>query len=512
MRLLLWLATCCLSFFTIAQEPTDTFWHLNAEYGIDWHKAQEFVKDKKPRPVIVAVIDAGVDVYHPDLVNNLWTNPNEIADNGIDDDNNGFIDDVYGWNFIGDVTFDNLEITRQYVRLNEKYELKTEFNQEENPEFDLYLKIKKQFLEETLENDFYVNLYLSIAQGTEALEKKYGSRISKDILEAHKSQNKKEEIARLILLEDATNNPEFLFSESKADILEATDHFVNLKKYAYNTSFDPRLELVGDDYTNAKETNYGNNNVYYGEKFSNHGTHVAGIIASNNRNGFGSKGVSSSAKIMAIRAVPEGDERDKDVANSIRYAVNNGAQIINMSFGKNYASDQHVVKSAIAYARSKGVLLVHASGNDAQNNDKTKCYPNDFNGEYASIWLEVGASSWFEKTKLIADFSNYGNEEVDLFAPGVEIYSTTPENNYKHEDGTSMASPVVSGVAAFIWSYYPDLTAEEIRTIIMESVVAMKKRQAVPNSKRKKCATKVSQTGGIVNLYNAIQMAEEKSK
>ena len=511
MRKIIWFTLCLFALSTRAQQPTDTFWHLDAAFGIDWTKAQEFVKDKQASPIIVAVIDAGVDINHPDLIDNLWINSDEIANNNIDDDNNGYVDDVYGWNFVGDVTYDNLEITRQYVRLNAKYELKDEVEEASNSEFALYQKIKKEFLEKKLENDFYANFYSTISDGADALEAKYGNKITLEILENHKSQNKKEEIARLILIEDAKSNPEFLFSETKADLAEATDHFIHQKKYALNTSFDPRKELVGDDYENANETSYGNNRVYYGEQFSNHGTHVAGIIASNNQNSFGSKGISSAAKIMSIRAVPEGDERDKDVANSIRYAVDNGAKVINMSFGKGYVHNLTVVKEAIAYAQSKGVLLVHAAGNDGKNNDESVSYPNDCGGDFSASWLEVGASSWLEKSKLIAEFSNYGKKEVDLFAPGVAIYSTIPENKYKREDGTSMASPVVSGVAAFIWSYYPNLSASDLRTIILESTVPMKKRQQIPGKKRKKCASKISQTGGIINVYNALLLADKSS-
>ena len=510
MKYILGLVLIICVHFAGAQTPSDTFWHLNAEYGIDWDKANDFVKDKKNSEIIVAVIDAGVDVNHIDLKDNIWVNTEEIADNGIDDDNNGFVDDVYGWNFCGDVTHDNLEVTRLYVELNEKYEFKDDVS-ESDPEYLRYLRIKTEYLAKKKENDSYYNVYTTLKKGMGSFERTYGKNITLDILKAHKSGNRTEEITRLILLEWAKENPEFIFQEAKEEINEAYKYFKDAVKYLYNTSFDPRAKLVGDDYEDVSETNYGNNKVYYGDDFSSHGTHVAGIIASNNSNDLGSKGIANAVKIMSIRAVPDGDERDKDVANSIRYAVDNGAKIINMSFGKAFAKNENVVYDAIEYAKGKNVLLVHGAGNDGENNDETDNYPNDSYGKFQSNWIEVGASTWIDKKRLIADFSNYGEEEVDVFAPGVAIYSTIPENKYKSEDGTSMASPVVSGIAAFIWSYYPSLAAQDVRNIILESVVPIDKKQHVPNSKKKKCATKLSQTGGIVNVYNAIVLADQLS-
>ena len=281
-----------------------------------------------------------------------------------------------------------------------------------------------------------------------------------------------------------------------------------MHNYSYNTSFDPRTEFVGDEYHNLDERVYGNNQVYHGPDFSSHGTHVAGIVAADGTNNFGAKGICSSCKIMSIRNVPNGDERDKDVANGIRYAVDNGAKIVNMSFGKGYSDFPLAVKEAIGYAASKDVLLVHAAGNDGKNNDKSDNFPYDFQDAYPN-WIEVGASSWKSGSKALATFSNYGKTEVDIFSPGVDIYSTTPENHYEAYDGTSMASPVLSGVAAFVWSYYPDLSAAQLKEIILKSSVPIKGRVRIPGSKRKTRAHKISKTGGLVNLPNALRLAEE---
>ncbi len=502
-----------------AQNPGKT-WHFEpfnkkSMAGIGLYEGILLAGDKKANEIIVAVIDAGVDINHPDLQGQLWINEDEIADNGIDDDNNGYIDDIYGWNFIGSkdtsIGYDNMEITRQYVILNEKYELSLEEQVENKEEYQLYQEIRAKFRNERDEAKSNFEFYSQLKSGLEALERSYGEDITKSELKEHKSRNRSEEMARLVLLMQALmEKGEFSYPKAKKDLIDAYDHFHYNYYYGYNAKFEPRY-LVGDNYNDASEKYYGNNVVYYGEKFSDHGTHVAGIIAANRENDFGAQGICQSAKIMSIRVVPQGDERDKDVANGIYYAVDNGAKIINMSFGKDYVHNSEAVRKAIAYAKDHQVLLVHAAGNDALNTDINTFYPNDFNDTYKSIWIEVGASSWQKKPRMLAEFSNYGSEQVDVFAPGVEIYSTTPENNYDAYDGTSMASPVVAGVAAFVWSYYPELTAEELRSILIDSAIPLKGRQKLPGSKKKTKLKKISVSGSIINLPAAMRLAEQRS-
>ncbi len=496
-----------------AQTPVDTFWHLKSFNkkgfaAINYYEALEFVKSQNPTEVIVAVIDAGVDVYHPDLQDRLWFNPNEITNNGIDDDGNGYIDDLYGWNFIGDVTFDNLEITRQYVKLNKEFELQNKIG----VEAAAYETLKDIVLSERREAKFIFEILQQAKFGFEFLEDEYSKNITRDILEKHKSNNVYEERARLVLLNSAPKKSTFDYIKTRDETLEAFNQYDYLYNYAYNPKFDSRKEKVGDDYTNVEERIYGNNKVYYGKRFSEHGTHVAGIIAANSSNNYGAKGICQNCKIMSIRAVPEGDERDKDVANSIYYAVDNGAMVINMSFGKAYVNNLAAVEKAIAYAQTKNVLIVHGSGNDGKNNDENINYPNDFGGKYGANWIEVGASSWQSKPKAIAEFSNYGKKEVDVFAPGVAIYSTLPEETYEALDGTSMASPVVAGAAAFLWSYFPSLTAKEIKNIITSTASPLKGRHRKPGSIRKTRLKRVSKSGGIINLYEAAKRADEITK
>lgn len=519
MRILQFNLCLLLTISLSAQTPAED-WHLKSYQtkelaGIGLYEATDLIKDRSSQEVIVAVIDAGVDIHHPDLVDQLWVNDDEIPNNGIDDDKNGYIDDVYGWNFIGgkdsNVGYDNFELTRQYVILNDKYELAYPENVTDQAEYNRYKKIRQDFLKERSESKMYYELFSQVKSGTDALEGKYGSDASLATLEAHRSANRNEEMAKLFIVHDIKNNPEVnSFAQAQKSIEEAYDQYHYFYHYGYNPRFDPR-DVVGDDYTDPYEKNYGNNQVYYGEKFSDHGTHVAGIIAANSNNDFGAKGICPTARIMSIRVVPEGDERDKDVANGIIYAVDNGAKIINMSFGKGYAHNTEVVKKAIEYAVSKNVLLVHAAGNEAANLDETDNFPNDFDDTFSKAWIEVGASSWKKKPKMLAEFSNYGATEVDLFAPGVDIFSTTPEDHYDAYDGTSMASPVVAGAAAYVWSYYPDLTAEQLRQVLIQSAVKIKGRQRIPGKRKKKCPSKLSVTGSMVNLPAALKLAEELS-
>jgi subtilisin family serine protease len=288
------------------------------------------------------------------------------------------------------------------------------------------------------------------------------------------------------------------------------EYFTTALDYGYNQDFDPR-EIIGDDIDNPYQKIYGNNDVK--GSFAFHGTHVAGIIGASRKNGIGVDGIADNVRIMVVRAVPNGDERDKDVANAIIYAVDNGAQIINMSFGKRFSPDKGVVDKAVKYAESKGVLLIHAAGNSAHNNDEIIHYPSktiDSTGESLNNWLEVGAVSWKAGEDLAATFSNYGKHSVDLFAPGVDILSSAPDQEYKEASGTSMAAPVTTGVAAMIMSYFPGLSAEEVRNILIKSTVDYSKQKVhIPGKEEETKFGELSQSGGVVNAYQAVKLAQK---
>lgn len=504
--------------------PTNWF-HLDPATdhykGVSSEKAYaELLKDKKSKTVIVAIIDSGIDIEHEDLKDNIWTNKDEIAGNGIDDDKNGYIDDIHGWNFIGNakgemIKDDNLEVTRLYVKYKKLYKGKTasDFKGKKLADFNDYLEIKKDF--ESRVNKAKLSLaniegFVTAINNADSTMKAELKKDDYTIEEVKAFESEKENVKKAKQVLGYTD----MMKISVEDMQDGLDYYKDQLEYNLNTEFEPR-SLVGDDYENKKEKYYGNNKVKGPDAM--HGTHVAGIIGAVRNNNVGIDGIANDVKIMVLRTVPNGDERDKDVANSIYYAVDNGAQIINMSFGKSYSPYKKVVDKAMKYAEKKGVLLVHAAGNEGQNNDLKNNFPNAGylkSSKRCKTWIEVGASSWHEKDNFAADFSNYGKKTVDVFAPGVQIYSTIPDNKYKNLQGTSMASPVVTGVAALVLSYYPELTAVQLKDIILKSISDFGSYEiTVPGEKSEKTEFKnLSQTGGIVNAYKSLKMAESMSK
>jgi len=473
----------------------------------------ELLKGKQGRTIIVAVIDSGVDITHEDLQGKIWVNTKEIPNNGKDDDGNGFVDDINGWNFIGgkngkNVHQDSYELTREYVRLSKKFGKKSKPN---DPEFAYFEKIKKELEQKKAEKQEEKNQLQEYYDAIGIVRKALGDKpLTLENLKTIETNDKK--------VEDAKNKVFFLYMMASPEELEEyyTKGIKNALEYGYNEKFDTR-KIVGDNPKKLREKGYGNNDVKGPDAF--HGTHVAGIIAANRDNNLGIKGVANNVLIMPIRAVPDGDERDKDIANAIYYAVDNGAHIINMSFGKAYSPNKAFVDEAVKYAESKGVLLIHAAGNDAKDLEVEPNFPNrtyaDTKKE-ASNWLEIGASSWHSNnSQFVANFSNYGKTKVDVFAPGVDIYSTVPDKNtYKYASGTSMAAPATAGVAALIMSYYPTLTAVQVKEILMKSSIKYNQNINKPGEKEN-TNTKLSDlciTGGIINAYEAIKMAEEMSK
>lgn len=486
----------------------------------------ELLKNKTSKTVIVGVLDSGVDFNHEDLKEVMWTNEDEIPGNGVDDDKNGYVDDMHGWNFIGgkdgkNVNEDNLELTRLVRKFNAKYQGKTETDlktKDEKSEYQLYMTLKSEFDTTKKENEANYMQYkmifemLSSFETTLKASRKLESVSFMDV-KNYNPENQKEERLKAITLDILQNAKYNSLDSLMLELEEAYNHFKSTVEYHLNIDFDPR-SIVGDDYSNSRERFYGNNDCNGPDSF--HGTHVAGIIAASRKNGIGMDGVAADVKIMAVRCVPNGDERDKDVANGIRYAVDNGATILNMSFGKGYSWDKEVVDEAVRYAESKGVLIIHAAGNDAQDIDKVNSYPSKrySNKKEASNFVVVGAISWQKDEKLVAPFSNYGKKTIDIFSPGVDIYSTAPHNKYKDASGTSMASPVACGVAAVLKSYYPELTPEQIKKILVKSSLKTYKGKKVikPGTDELVPFEKLGKNAGLVNLYEAIKMAEKFSK
>lgn len=487
--------------------------------GVSSERAYEtLLKGQPSRTVIVAVIDSGIDIEHEDLKDVIWKNEKEIAGNGVDDDQNGYIDDVYGWNFIGgkngNVDADTYELTREYIRLQATFGSieESKINKKQRTEYENYVQIKSKFEKLKAKNEqqykLYANIYRNINHSIDTIKSimKVENLTAEDV---QKFETKEPALlfAKGFLLSMYRNmNEGERLEDYVSELKEAVDYYEVIVKYGYNETFNSR-DIVGDDGNNLYEKGYGNNDVTGAD--ATHGTHVAGIIAADRTNNIGIKGIANNVKIMAIRAVPNGDERDKDVANAIIYAVENGAHIINMSFGKSFSPQKDVVDKAVRYAEQKGVLLVHAAGNDGENIDETKNFPTRFynDGKEARNWIEVGASAWGGE-ELVGSFSNYGKKTVTFFAPGVDVYSTVPGNKYKKESGTSMASPATAGVAALIMSYFPELTVLEVKDVLMKSTRKFDNLQVQKPNGGKAKLDQLSITGGLINAYEAVKLAQ----
>ncbi len=489
--------------------------------GTSANKTYEtLLQGKKSETVVVAVIDSGVDYNHEDLKDIMWVNADEIPNNGIDDDKNGYIDDINGWNFIGgkdgkNINHEALELSRLVAKYNKKYENVDEssLSKKEKKEYEKYQKMKKEVVDERNKIHQQSMGFMVYIEALETLKKLTG-KDDFTVEDLQKIETDDESVTQSIEMVSATLAEGYTVTELEEQVNGAKAYFETRLEYYYNPEYDPR-SIVGDDYSNPDQRDYGNNDVQGPD--ADHGTHVAGIIGAVRNNDIGMNGIADNVRIMSVRCVPDGDERDKDVANAIRYAVDNGAQVINMSFGKSYSWDKDVVDRAVKYAQKHDVLLVHAAGNDGSNNDTGNNFPNDkyakkglFKPKKAKVWMEVGALNWKGGDKSAASFSNYGKENVDVFAPGVEIYSTTVGNGYASFQGTSMASPVVAGVAALLRSYFPELSAKQVKEIIMETATPQTMMVAKPGSKDEKIKfDELSVSGGIVNAYEAVEKASE---
>ncbi|MBK7811464.1 MAG: S8 family serine peptidase [Saprospiraceae bacterium] len=500
--------------------------------GVSSDKAhKELLTGRVSKQVIVAILDSGVEVDHDDLKSVMWINPGEIANNGIDDDKNGYIDDIHGWNFIGgangNVGADTYETTRLYAQMRYKYDNADpdKLNKTQKKEFIEYLKLKNDV--ESRRTSAKGNLDAIMATQNqvmagidavvEALGKKPLTMENLDMIEENDS--KKLSMGVAIAKNIITQDPDLktgadLKSFITKEYSDGIDHFTKELEYNFNPDFDSR-KIVGDQYSNVDEKYYGNNDFEGPE--ASHGTHVAGCVAAARGNGVGMDGVATNVRIMSVRCVPDGDERDKDVANAIRYAVDNGASVINMSFGKGHSPQKDAVDAAVKYAASKDVLIVHAAGNGSADIDKVDNFPNKYykkkkflSSNKAKNWLEIGALSHEKGSGMIAGFSNYGKKNVDFFSPGMLIYSTVPDNGYQNLQGTSMAAPIAAGVAAMIRSHFPTLTAEQVADVMRKSVVKSDIAVKVPGKEGgSKKLSELCSTGGYVNAYQAVMLASK---
>ena len=499
-------------------------------YGISLNKAYEFLKGKTSKPVVVATLDSGIDTLQKDLQSILWTNPKEIPGNGIDDDKNGFIDDIHGWNFLGgpggkcDVS-ETVEEVREYNRLKGKYTALTQATANNKKEYAYWLKVKKTYDTTVTKSKSEIDLFtpmMNVLVGTSGIIKRELNLKPNDVFtlkDMERIQPKNDTIRE-------SKNIWVSFFEQEGTMANSAKVIKDLSEYLskinndVNPDLDARKRIVGDNPDILNDRKYGSNLLKFQDAM--HGTMVAGFIGAIRDNGYGIDGVADNVKIMVIKSTPNGDEYDKDVANAIRYAVDNGAKILNMSFGKKLSPHKEWVDAAMKYAAAHDVLLVQAAGNDNQNVDAELDYPNDTfadgSATDADNVINVGASGPRKDETLAADFSNYGKRNVDLFAPGFKVTSVTTDAEVDTEDGTSFSSPIVAGIAALILEYYPDLSSKQVKDAILKSVTPLPGFMVnKPGDKDKKVDfASLSKTGGIVNAYqalvNASQMKGERKK
>lgn len=491
-------------------------------FGTGVHRIyKELLPGKKPASLIVAVIDSGFDTTAQMLRPVLWRNLGEIVGNGKDDDHNGYTDDIHGWNFMGTRDGDSQsrgvpEELRTYSWLLKTY--KGDMRKMPQEERDLFVSLYRTYGIRKVEYE---------RESIEAQEKlKEIKRIKK---QAWFKKAYKEHMVRKATEPVLTN-------EEKIEMLKAgkplprveldtvekilTQERILLRtiesdKELFTIAFDIR-KVIGDDPYDMNDRKYGH--PYFPiASCSKHGTHVASTIGGVQEPNSGVYGIAQGVQIMLLQVVPPGgDEEDKDIALAIRYAVDNGAKVINMSFGKYTAlsSTQKWIEEAMDYAAAHDVLIVRAAGNNSKNIDQVNVYPGrPSKPETQACYICVGAHGSnlraVDKNNKLVIFSNYGKKSVDLFAPGHNIYSQVP-GGYAQQSGTSMASPVCAGVAALIRMYYPSLTAAQVKDILMKTVTPCNQTCKFVRIPLK--FSDMSISGGMLNGYEAMKLAEEMAK
>jgi cell wall-associated protease len=490
-------------------------------FGISLKPAYLFVKGKKSKTVVIATIDSGVDTLQKDLKSILWINTKEIPGNGIDDDHNGYVDDIHGWNFLGGAGGkadfnETTEEVRQYNKLKGKYAALTEATATDKKAFAYWQRVKTIY-DTTINKSQTETAQLQPIMNALMATSGY---IKKSLNIGAGDTFKEADLVRIKTTNDTLSQSKYVWAtifsqeggnKTNAAIIKDLSEYLEKLNNNLSPDLEARKRIVGDNVDSLDHKPYGNNLLKFAD--ASHGTGVAGLIGAVRGNNYGINGVADNVRIMALKAVPNGDEYDKDVANAIHYAVDNGAKVINMSFGKKISPHKEWVDEAFKYAAAKDVLLVLAAGNDNDDMDKDPDYPNDLfldgSTTDADNLINVGASGSRLNDHLAGDFSNYGKKMVDVFAPGVKVTTIDTDAEFNTEDGTSFSAPITSGIAGLILEYYPTLSAKQLKQVILASATPLTGTMVYkPGSKTEKVDfTTLCKTGGIVNAYKALQIA-----
>jgi len=480
-------------------------------FGISLNQAYQFLQGKKSKPVLVAIIDSGCDTLQKDLQGVLWVNPKK---------DKNYPGDVHGWNFLGGpgrkCDFNETEEeVRQYYKLKDKYLSLTESTATDKKEYSFWLRVKTQYdstvtmartelsqlspvMNALVETSGYVRHLLNL--------KNDQTFTRSDIEHLSEKNDTLAQVKNLWLLAFSQD----VSTSTNVKVIKEMNEYLTKLNNDLSPDLEARKRIVGDDPDSLHDKPYGSNILKFDD--ASHGTEVAGLVGAKRGNGYGIDGVADNVKLMIIKAVPIGDEYDKDEANAIHFAVDHGAKIINMSFGKKISPHKAWVDEAFKYAAAHNVLLVQAAGNDNQDMDVKPEFPNANleDGTIADNVLNVGASGLKQDTSLATDFSNFGKKNVDLFAPGVKVTSIDMDAETITDDGTSFSSPIVAGIAALILEYYPDLSARQVKQAIMESATPLTGTMVYkPGTHDLVDFTTLSKTGGIANAYLALQIASK---
>jgi len=534
--LTLLLYTCSL--FAWGQDAK--FWHWkdlekDGVHGVSLYKAQQLLLDLKlkPTPIIIAVLDGGIDITHPQIKPLLWNNPKEIPGNALDDDKNGYVDDVHGWNFLGNALGENInKASDEKSRIYHRY--KNEFKQEilDSASWDIKKKQAfaswKQaaaeivFTDEDADNLSFIKMAKNavVKMGIILIREIEDSNFTTERLENYQPIGKLTADTKISYLRTMQALGIDRMTGHRTLVEDLNEYISGKEQSAVSMETPPedlRKKIIQDQYEDLNDQFYGNNNITGPN--AKHGTHVAGLAAGIVDTNFTKSNLSNPIQIMGVRVVPDGDEYDKDVALGIRYAVNNGAKIINMSFGKSFSPEQIWVDSAIRYAASKDVLIIHSAGNESYDLNSKSVYPSPYSKVFkdrANNMITVGASSDpVIAESILTDFSNYGNNVVDLLCPGNKIYSSLPNQQFGFLNGTSMSAPVLSHIAALVRAYFPKLTASQVKTILLQSCWKPNDENTlfpIPQKDQSKKLNDISAEGGIINAALSIQNALQFQK